>query len=197
MPSSPPRRPRTPRGPTCRARARRRRAPRLPGHPRRRPGPPAGRRLAGARAVDLAGDGCPLPGGAGARPQDPRDRPCDPSPSRPSHARCVPPHLGHASGSPPALPSSASTCARSRSMSLLLSSTPSLLASCSIMSSIPASPLDVLFFGSAVVQKRSIVKPTVGWQGKRCRKHLCVTASVTLSQNVLFREEAYPECAFP
>ena len=44
------------------------RAPRLPGHPRRRPGPPAGRRLAGARAVDLAGDGCPLPDGARARP---------------------------------------------------------------------------------------------------------------------------------
>ena len=41
---------------------------RLPGHPRRRPGPPAGRRLAGARAVDLAGDGCPLPDGARARP---------------------------------------------------------------------------------------------------------------------------------
>ena len=180
-PRSPPRRPRTPRGPACRARARRRRASRLPGHPRRRPGPPAGRRLVGARAVDLAGDGCPLPDGArarpmtsqslirmnqdvpghapqalahplsvppahacptrpaqtspsgsghpsgpmalreGVRPQDPRDRPCDPSPSRPSHARCVPPHLRHASGSPPALPSSASTCARRSPMSLLLS----------------------------------------------------------------------------
>ena len=32
----------------------------------------------------------------GARPQDPRDRPCDPSPSCPSRARRVPPHLGHA-----------------------------------------------------------------------------------------------------
>ena len=44
------------------------RAPRLPGQHRRRPGPPAGRRLAGARAVDLAGDGRPLPDGARARP---------------------------------------------------------------------------------------------------------------------------------
>ena len=34
----------------------------------------------------------------GVRPQDPRAHLCDPSPSRPSHARCVPPHLGHASG---------------------------------------------------------------------------------------------------
>ena len=157
------------------------RAPRLPGHPRRRPGPPADRRLVGARAVDLAGDGCPLPNGArarptaslgpvrtsrdapghapqapahslsvppahacparpartspsgsghpsgpmalreGARPQDPRDRPCDPSPSCPSHARCVPPHLGHAPGSPPALPSPSGTCARRGPVSLPLS----------------------------------------------------------------------------
>ena len=158
------------------------RALRLPGHPRRRPGPPAGRRLAGARAVDLAGDGCPLPDGArarpmtsqslirmnqdvpghtpqalarspgvppahacsarpaqtsssgsghpsrpmalreGVRPQDPRAHLCDPSLSCPLRTRRVPPHLGHASGSPPALPGPSGTCARRSPMSLLLSS---------------------------------------------------------------------------
>ena len=55
----------------------------------------------------------------GVRPQDPRDRPCDPSPSCPSHARRVPPHLGHAPGS---LPGPSGTCARRSPMSLLLSS---------------------------------------------------------------------------
>ena len=55
------------------------------------------------------------------RPQDPRDRPCDPSPSRPSHARCVPPHLGHAPGSPPALPGPSGTCALRGPVSLPLS----------------------------------------------------------------------------
>ena len=55
-------------GAAGRAPARRRRAPRLQGQPRPRPGPPAGRRLAGARAADLAGDGRPRPDGARARP---------------------------------------------------------------------------------------------------------------------------------
>ena len=55
------------------------------------------------------------------RPQDLRDRPCDPSPSCPSHARCVPPHLGYASGSSHILPSPSGTCARRCPVSLLLS----------------------------------------------------------------------------
>ena len=176
---------------------------RLPGHPRRRPGPPAGRRLAGARAVGLAGDGCPLPDGArarptaslgpvrtsrdvpghtpqalarslsvppahacparlaqtspsgsghpsgpmalreGARPQDPRDRPRDPSPSCPSHARCVPPHLGHAPGSPPALPGPSGTCARRGPVSLLLSSCARPPRLSRYHARHPASPLDM------------------------------------------------------
>lgn len=98
------------------------------------------------------------------RPQDPRAHLCDPSLSCPLRTRCVPPHLGHASGSrsaSPDLPSSANTCARSRSMSLLLSSTPSLLASRGIMSSIPASPLDVLFADNIVAETRGIVMSTV------------------------------------
>lgn len=141
------------------------RALRLPGHPRRRPGPPAGRRLAGARAVDLAGDGCPLPGARarpaqtppsgsghpsgpmalreGARPQDPRDRPCDPSPSCPSHARCVPPHLGHAPGSPPALPGPSGTCARRGPVSLLLSPCARPPRPSRYHARHPASPLDM------------------------------------------------------
>ena len=179
------------------------RAPRLPGQHRRRPGPPAGRRLAGARAVDLAGDGCPLPGGAGARPtaslgpvrtsrdvpghtpqaparslsvppahacparlaqaspsgsghpsgpmalregvrpQDPRARPCDPPLACPSHARCVPPHLGHASGPPPALPSPSGTCARRGPVSLLLSPCARPPRPSRYHARHPASPLDM------------------------------------------------------
>ena len=98
------------------------------------------------------------------RPQDLQAHLCDPSLSCPLRTRCVPPHLGHASGSrsaSPDLPSSANTCARSRSMSLLLSSTPSLLASRGIMSSIPASPLDVLFADNIVAETRGIVMSTV------------------------------------
>lgn len=73
------------------------RASRLPGQHRRRPGPPAGRRLAGARAVDLAGDGRPLPDGARARPtaslgpvRTSRDVPGH-TPQAPAHSPGVPP----------------------------------------------------------------------------------------------------------
>ncbi len=74
------------------------RAPRLPGQHHRRPGPPAGRRLAGARAVDLAGDGRPLPGGARARPTASLG-PVRTSRDVPGH---TPQALAHSPGVPPA-----------------------------------------------------------------------------------------------
>ena len=88
------------------------------------------------------------------RPQDLQAHLCDPSLSCPLRTRCVPPHLGHASGSPPASPSSASTCARRSPMSLLLSSTPSFLASCSIMSSIPRLPSTCFLADNIVAETR-------------------------------------------
>ena len=95
------------------------------------------------------------------RPQDLQAHLCDPSLSCPSHARCVPPHLGHASGSPPALPSSASTCARRGSMSLLLSSTSGFLASRGIMPGIPRLPSTCFLADNIVAETRGVVMPTV------------------------------------
>ena len=77
------------------------------------------------------------------RPQDLQAHLCDPSLSCPSRTRCVPPHLGHASGSPPVLPSSASTCARRGPVSLLPSprARPPRLSRYHVKH--PASPLDM------------------------------------------------------
>ena len=96
----PPRWARTPRGSTCRARARRRRAVRPSGQHRPRPGPPAGRRLVGVGAARPAGDGGaraegrerPAHGLAGPRAHEPgraRARPAGTRalPKRPARAR--------------------------------------------------------------------------------------------------------------
>ena len=90
-----------------------------------------------------------------------RDRPCDPSLSCPSYARYVPPHLGYAFGSPPALSSPLGTCARSSPVSLLLSPTPSPLVSCGIMPGIPAPPLDAMSADNIVAEARGFVMPTM------------------------------------
>ena len=79
----------------------------------------------------------------GARPQDPRDRPCDPSPSRPSRARRVPPRLGHAPGPPPALPSPSGTRARRGPVSLPLSPRARPPRPSRYHARHPASPLDM------------------------------------------------------
>ena len=70
----------------------------------------------------------------GARPQDLRDRPCDPSPSRPSRARRVPPRLGHAPGP---------------------------LAPRGIMPGIPRLPSTCLLADNIVAETRCAVMPTV------------------------------------
>ena len=93
------------------------------------------------------------------RPRTPRGPICRARERR--RTRCVPPHLGHASGSPPALPSPSGTCARSSPVSLLFSPMPSLLASRDIMPSIPTSPFDALFTDNIVAGTRGIVMSTM------------------------------------
>lgn len=78
------------------------------------------------------------------RPAEPRQGPVPVS--SPSHARRVPPHLGHTSSLlsvSPVLPSPTGP-ARGNSVSLLLSPTSSLLASCSITPDISVSPFNML-----------------------------------------------------
>ena len=118
-------------------------------------------RLAQTSSSGLGHPSRPMVLREGVRPQDPRAHLCDPSLSCPSHARRVPPHLGHASGSPPALPGPSGTCARRSPMSLLLSSTPSLLAPRGIMSSIPRLPSTCLLADNIVAETRGVVMPTV------------------------------------
>lgn len=79
-----------------------------------------------------------------ARPAEPRQGPVPVS--SPSHARRVPPHLGHTSSFlsvSPVLPSPTGP-ARGNSVSLLLSPTSSLLAPCSITPDISVSPFNML-----------------------------------------------------
>ena len=94
------------------------------------------------------------------RPQDLQALLCDPSLSCPSHTRRVPPHLGHASGSPLALPGPSGTCARRSPVSLLLSSTPGPLASRGIMPGIPRLPSTCLLADNIVAETRGVVMPT-------------------------------------